>query len=183
MKFLILILLIMNSCNPFIDDWDMRPSNAVDEVLKKHEINYVNKLPIGARVCATGGGGVYGINLFTLEISTKEVLTIDLARKLLVEGVYQLLEEINTSNTMKEYLAFWPMTIENIRYGVNRKLNGTWIKYPNGFDGEISFAKYMHGKIFYAIDIADNKMFEDVYVETFEEAVKKLDEEDRLCNE
>lgn len=66
---------------------------------------------------AVGSGGSGGVNIhktFDLLFQTKEKMTIESARRLIVESTHEFLDCINKNKQLRPYLIQFPATIENV---------------------------------------------------------------------
>lgn len=153
---------------------------AVNKVEKQH-IDKQFKRHGFQCTCLGGGGDGKRFTHLSIAFDTREALTIDSARKYLVEGVLEFISDINSSEDVKEHFAEWPFTAKKLEYGIHTIVgNGIWPRFPDGItpDKKISYARfyggYHEGEIDYYIKVEEKKLPETIHTETLEEAIAVL---------
>ncbi len=126
------------------------------------------------KLCGSGGGAMFGIDMVALSFEIKRLITIEEARVILVASVQQYLENINASKTIRPYLVEYPFTPRGVTlhfYVRSSREKGD----KEHIDG---FSVYCVGTnkiptVFYESRDEQDKM-KDVLVETFEEAKERV---------
>jgi len=126
-----------------------------------------NIRPSGSGAAMPGGP----IQELTLCFDTKYAYTKEKLRKLLINSAQELLDQINTNKEMQEFLIKRPFTIKEVEILIyNNNEDGTEV-----YDPEISIARISHGNLIYrTTDIKDNFKYKNHFKETYEEALKYL---------
>ena len=113
------------------------------------------------------------INNLGLLFQVSRILTREEARVILVDGVQEFLAEVNANEEIRPYLKAYPFTAKNIT--VDIYMRGS--KGENVYDPNIEAASAYGGKIWYATKDKNKKYgYKSEYKESFEEAVKLVDE-------
>lgn len=167
---LLLALPMLGASNSESEDWIAE--EIVGKVKKMHIRSQVEKHNFH---CYGTGGGGNGDKFTSLSIgfSTREQLTINTARRYLVDGVLSFQNEINKNEALQQYLIEKPFPAERISYKIRTVVgNGVRPRFPNGLsdDNKISYVAMSENKIRYLIDINEDQLPQAVLIETFEEA-------------
>ena len=123
-------------------------------------------VPIG-----TGGIVKENIKKLSLSLQSKDILSIDQARALIVGCVNEYLKVINNDSALRQYLETYPFTENNIELNlfIQRSSDLT-----NHF-GKLIVVTSFKGKIYYDI-LKTEFQHETVLEESFEEAVRIVQE-------
>ena len=132
-------------------------SEISDQVKKKYNLQLV----------ASGGGGVYGLDLLTLDFTGYSEYFISEMREVLIDISLQFLDIINASKEFEKRLACFPFSGDNINVMVGF-IREDYTRPKKPF---IALAFTVDGKIYYRFDGNEKKPFEDAGEETFEEAL------------
>jgi hypothetical protein len=110
-----------------------------------------------------------------LEFDSRQRLSKQQIRKLLIEFSKELLHNINTNEEIQPYLTKIPFTLENIQIIIyNHDEQGDWI-----YDPEIGVGRVHRGLISYSTNDPDNEFgYKNNFEETYEEALKLIQEEE-----
>jgi hypothetical protein len=116
-----------------------------------------------------GGALMDDIKKIHLKYKAFERVDIAQARRLVVEKVEALLDKINADVIARPYLHNYPFSSDNLEFGIlfEDKNTGHFFKPP-----AIAHARVMAGKMGYSIYNEQLDMFEIIYRESYEEALK-----------
>jgi hypothetical protein len=110
-----------------------------------------------------------------LEFETRQRLTKEQLRKLLIKLGEELLHNINSNEDIQPYLTKRPFTLENIQIIIyNHDQQGYWL-----YDPEIGVGRVSRGLISYSTRDPDKEYgYKNTFEETYEEALKLIQEQD-----
>jgi hypothetical protein len=110
-----------------------------------------------------------------LEFETRQRLTKEQLRKLLIQFGEELLHNINSNEDIQPYLTKRPFTLENVEIIIyNHDQQGYWL-----YDPEIGIGHLYKGKIEYNTHDPDKEYgYKNTFEETYEEALKLIQEQD-----
>ncbi|MEM1282283.1 MAG: hypothetical protein AAGG81_01875 [Chlamydiota bacterium] len=150
--------------------------NALNKIEKMHMKKQFHD---NGFVCSGTGGGGDGTRFKHLKISfgTKIPLTIQLARKYIVDGVISYVNEINQNKHLEQHFTDWPFTYKKLNYTIDVSVNGgAWPLFPDGPtpDNKISYTEFSNGTIYYLIDVNTKKLPQVIHKETLIEAIAIL---------
>lgn len=174
----IVLVMFLCICGGFMTmkDQSYRPSKGeqlVNSILNKTAAIIKNKY--GIRPCGEGatmpGGPVQGLMLC---FNTTHPLTKKELRKLVIESAHTLMSQVNENREIQEFLKNKPFTILNVEIIIyNHDKNGREV-----FDPGISVAQTLQGNLMYCTtDKSDTFRFEKCLEETYEDALKALQED------
>lgn len=134
---------------------------AIKQLVKKYSIH-----------CAgTGVSDKNGINMLSLSFQVTKEMNIKNARKLLINIVHDYLEILNADKQLQPYLAKHPFDEKNIEIRLFfYTQDQDYVLHPN-----IGVASSIKGSINYkTVEDASYYKIQEVYSETYEEALEKL---------
>jgi hypothetical protein len=128
--------------------------------------------------CIGSGGKAFGgpITKFSLSFDIRAPLSREQLRKLLIDCSKDFLAIVNTDKEVQPYLAQKPFTLENIEITIfNHDINGR-----TTFDPVIIVARISEGILNFRTNDPDKKYaYKENYKETYEEAVKLIQESEK----
>lgn len=129
---------------------------------------------------ATGAGGNgKKFNLIYLWLSTKKPLTIDTARRLLLESLKDLIDRVNSFEELHPYLVEVPFGYDKYEYSIDTiDQNGVvefFLDQPE--PKHISYVLLSHGELRYNIFVKGTKKIVTLHREPYEEALKIAENE------
>jgi len=101
----------------------------------------------------------------------RKPVSLEMARKLLIDSIQEYLSEINSSEKIRPYLHNYPFTAQNIQIKI-------FFCNPDGSEvapDQINVASAVEGKMFYYIDYSEKHTLKEIHKETYEEAVHAKD--------
>lgn len=128
-----------------------------------------NLKPCGAGAAMPGGP----IQQLTLCFNTKYLYTKERLRELLIISAQELLKQINENNEIQVFLKERPFTVKNVQIIIyNSEKDGSEV-----YDPGISSAEVSQGILTYrTVDSTNTFKFKQKFTETYEEALKLLQE-------
>lgn len=122
----------------------------------------------GWELCGVGGQFGDTIQRFNLDYELVKQADVQEARELIVKGVNEFLEYVNTNEKTRPLLIESPFTSKRLKFGLG------FIKPDGSFAEEqyISYALVLDGKIHYSRKKPNKMGLESVHSESFEEASK-----------
>lgn len=126
--------------------------------------------------CGSGaampGGPIRGL---TLCFDTKHPYTKEQLRELLIKSAQELLKQVNENNQIQKFIKDQPFTIKNTEIIIyNHDKNGRGLRDP-----EISTARISQGiLIFKTIDKDDDFKFKNRFEESYEDALKIVQDQE-----
>mgnify|MGYP000219838679 CR=1 FL=1 len=176
MKFMFIVCVIL--CSIFFMGFIMnnrgsssvKASASVGEILDKTATVIEKKYKIktsGSGISMPGGI----VKKLALAFTTKNSLSKNDLRKLLIEFGEELLQQINNNKNIQPFLETAPFTIENVQIIIYNHDKDN----RNLFDPEISTAELSAGFLTYRTTSPDNPLrFNNEFKETYEEALEAL---------
>lgn len=137
-------------------------------VIKKTAIEIEHEL--GLIPFGTGGQMMDQIKMLHLGFQCHKCLTIETGRELLIASVEKFASKVNADETIRPYLNNYPFGPKNIEIVI-------YIQREDGshFSSEdLCVVSAKNGNLEYLRDDPNGPLFETVYLETYEEALKKL---------
>jgi hypothetical protein len=161
-KLAIFAFMILSGCSiePMHVQQAEKIRNSFTKIIEKTE---------GWKLFGEGGSVMDNIKKIHLSYTAFECVDIAQARRLIVEKVEALLDKINSDAVARPYLHNYPFTYANIRFSISfiDEMTNHYIKSPT-----IASVNLNVGKIFYSIYNEELGMFETVYKEPYEDALK-----------
>lgn len=129
-------------------------------------IKYKYKIQPSGEGIAMPGGPIRELALY---FDTKDQLTKEQLRKLLVKCSLELVDQINANSEIQQFLKAKPFTLEKVQIIIyNHDQTGREV-----FDPNISTAEISHGILTYStVDSNDTFKYKNEFIETYEEALK-----------
>jgi len=128
--------------------------------------------------CGSGGQMMDEIKMLALSFNYYKDIDIPEARKLLVESVNTFTQTINNEKRIHPYLNNYPFTPKNIELRIFIYKKGTVDINP----GHLSIVSIIGGNLRYKMNDPENKFsLITIHSESYEEAVRQLEESDRLA--
>lgn len=151
------------------------PANlAVEEVINKTKLIIERKYHI--RTIDSGASMPNGnVKNFFLDFEVRGPFTKKSLRRILIDSANKLLVQINNNEKVQQFLVKKPFAIEDVQITIfNNSINGGEVYNP-----EISTAEIYDGILSYNFVEGINEFdYINTYQETYEEALKKLLEND-----
>lgn len=175
LKILILISSLVFICYAVFVFSEPSRNQAVDHVLER-TANQL-KQRFGLETIGTGGSASEGKeSMIGIEFQIKRSLSFNEARKMIIESANLLLNNINSDKYLSSYLSEVPFTQKNIEITIY--ISGK--NHERIFDPDITLVSFDNGKItFKTLDPEDHYKYKSRIVETYEEALQKLKDENR----
>ncbi|MEC7839849.1 MAG: hypothetical protein VX777_07400 [Chlamydiota bacterium] len=170
-----MVFLLTSSCSCLLDPMMKEKLKVYDQ----HMCRQYSKHKLAPYVFGGGGNGKQ-LHLLSLGFSTHKKLTIETARRMLVDSITDFYEKVNTSKSLQPYLNEVPFPISKFNYTIKVvNEDGCWPLFPNGVDKEkhITYVILSRGVVIYYIDIDRSKLPIEIHEETYEEAVAITSEE------
>jgi hypothetical protein len=124
----------------------------------------------GLILIGTGGQMMDDIQMMMMGFEYRKVVTVETARKLLVESVEEYLSAINASTKIQPHLHNSPFTAKNVEIVIYfRNQDGTKVPLD-----KIKIASANEGEMFYYVDYPEKYTLKAIHKETYEEAVQTL---------
>ena len=167
LKKLLSFCLIIFSCNFMLaidkDDLSNRvKSEAARELISKYPLKLVG----------FGGGAVYGVRVLSLSFEVKKNVTIDEARKLILDCAEIFLEKINNDHEIRPYLSEYPYPVSRIKL----RFFVTPLPPFVGKSNLSTFGIYhipRKKQTFLDYNVDDDPVLKEIFSETYEEAVER----------
>ncbi len=166
-NYLTILIVMCFSCNN-IDHPYSNKTQIVHSILNKVGQNFKDKYDLEISGF-TLSGGKKGYDTIGIDFDKRGILSKNEGRKIIVECLNDLLNEINSNSELQPYLFLRPFSIKNIRVTILiLDADGKLIYYPS-----IEIIGARNGHISYlAKSMEDEYKFVSLGKETFEEAVK-----------
>ncbi len=128
----------------------------------------------------TGGSMMDVVSLICMDFNYYDEVTLDQARRLIIEGSEVLLNAINSSKKIRPYLKGYPFTEKNIEIAI-------FINKPDGRDvafDKISCVSQRRSQVLYQLyqPRGAGMSFKDLHKESYAEALRIVNEEKALKN-
>ena len=148
----------------------------IDRITHKYLKEYI--LPQGLDCICIGGSMVYDVKMVALGFVSYKALNVDEARKLYVNIVEEYLHRVNCNEEVRPYLHNYPFTINNLEFTIR-------FSHPNGkriADGHVAYMSFIASRnlIFYSSYDYKIDDFQDLHQESYEEALKIVQESSHL---
>lgn len=127
----------------------------------------------GLSLAGTGGQMMNDIQMMMMGFNFYKVVDIETARQLLTDSVQEYLSAINSNEKIRPYLHNYPFTPKNVEI-VIYFYNPDRSKVPNG---KINIAEASRDEIIYYIDYPEKHTIKTIHEETYEEALKLVNNE------
>ena len=128
----------------------------------------------GLHACGVSGRMMDDIKKMGLDFQFFHLVTIDEARELMVNAISEYLAAINENEAIRPFLHNYPFTAKNLEISI-------WILLPDRRDppkDEIHLIQLYKGNIAYYPDFSNRHPYQPLYIETYEDAAKKLHSQD-----
>ena len=122
------------------------------------------------RCIGTGGGDAHDVSMLFMAFKSYEPFDIQRGRKLIVDCVNEYLKNVNENEQVRPYLHNYPFLPENIEMVI---FGPNLIEDPPN----LKSVSLREGVIEYRIKKTENSPLENTHEETFQEALKILEEE------
>jgi hypothetical protein len=148
-----------------------------DYIKLLHRINskFTNDLKAERQMFLFGSGGrlMDDVELVDLSYHVRRHATIDEARQLYVEAVEKYLNLINSDEKIRPFLRNYPFTINNLEFDIG------FVDQNGRYQKDVAFMLYSKrkGKIIYCEDDPKEGLFNTIYEEPYEEAVRIVREQ------
>ena len=166
-----LILILCTGMFPFHTAYTTHPEDPI-YCHYSHAITdkYCAEMAKNYKLYCYGYGGKFlkRVDQIDLSFNTVQNLNVAQARKLIIKCSEELLKRINADNDIKPYLSHYPFTEKGISLGVSfdqedqKRVSSKFVAMVFTVDGNIYYSSYNHNK----------KKFQDVHEETYQEALK-----------
>ncbi|NGX52585.1 MAG: hypothetical protein KR126chlam5_00888 [Candidatus Anoxychlamydiales bacterium] len=166
-KFLMLFLFILTSCKSNSkNDYKNQPEyvHLAYEIMKNTAKELQNEKNL--RLVGIGGAMMYEVENMHMSFLLLNEFDLDEARDLIVYSITLFLKNINTNENIRSYLSHYPFTTKDITIFINMQNANT----------KINGVALSSDKIIYDSP-GDQKSFESIHEETYEEAVKIVESE------
>lgn len=158
------ILCIVNS----IDAKDSHWARELDRLDKRLEKAFSKKYRLNLK--GVGGGGVQGFHRYSPQFQRLSPTTKEEARELIFALSEEILEQVNSNETLKNGMVSYPFTHANLGVAIFYNMpNGDSVK-----EGEICIVSIYKDEISYALEKNDDSLFTRVY-EPIREALEKIE--------
>ena len=127
----------------------------------------------GLSLAGTGGQMMDDIQMMMMGFNFYKVVDIETTRQLLFDSVQEYLSAINSNERIRPYLHNYPFTAQNVEI-VIYFYNPDGSKVP---PGKINIAAANQGEVVYYIDSTENHTIKPIHEETYEEALKLVNNE------
>ena len=122
------------------------------------------------RPCGFGGGAMYEIRMLALSFNYYHDLSLEEGRELLLYAVDVFLEEINSSEEIKQYLIHYPFESKNVEIHI-------YLRNRNGVEpapGSFCWISAIDGKFYYDIQDPHTRVITTVLEESYKEALERV---------
>jgi|HubBroStandDraft_4_1064222.scaffolds.fasta_scaffold301191_2 hypothetical protein len=122
----------------------------------------------------TGGRMMDDIKMMMMGFEYRKIVSIEIARKLLVDSVEEYLSEINTSEKIRPFLHNYTFTAKNIEIVI-------YFRNPDGSKvspDQMNIASAKEGQMFYYADYPEKHTLKVIREETYEEALRAISSKD-----
>jgi hypothetical protein len=156
------------------DKYLSKAEQSVNQILYEtsSSINKKYKLNTGGTIVSMPRGNIKSLGL---SFDSRQNLSKEQMRKLLIQLSGEFLHKINTNEDIQPYLTKRPFTLENIQIQIfNHDEHGNWTSDP-----EIGIGRVSQGGISYSTYKPNNEYgYKNNFKETYEEALKLIREQD-----
>lgn len=178
MRLLLVLLLIISLCGCDIpdnnppDEQPHKEERLADEIIYKVAVRLKNEL--GLFPCGTGGRMMFQIQRLFLGFNYYKPLDIETGRKFLIIAVETFMAEVNANVAIRRYLDNYPFIPRNIEISI-------YIYDQNGKNvepGKLCVLSAQDGLFEYTVCDAQTGSWTTIHKETYEEALKALEQQD-----
>jgi len=166
-KAILLALFITTACHPPRTSISEKQKLA-NEVRRKAATKIKKETQLSP--CGTMGQMLNEIQKLGLSFQYNQPIDIVEGRRLLIQAVNTMLDEVNQEERIHSYLIRYPFRPQNIRIAI-------FLSSDDGGDvecGALSVIKFEDGALEYKIDTPEKIKFITVYKETYEEALERI---------
>jgi hypothetical protein len=149
---------------------DLEKQKLADQI--RHKVATKLKQETKLYPCGTIGQMLYKVEVLGLSFNYYDPVDIVEGRKLLIKAINSMMEEVNQEARIRPYLCRYPFVPDNLEIKI-------FIRNPEGRDvtpGALWIVEASDGILYYKIDNPATHRLTDVYKETYEEALERLND-------